>query len=192
MPDFPTPFSSSQPFFQTSEPITFQLQANEEAARRRAAASAGASSSSTTASTTASTTVVGGNRPDPKQVFQTLTAAVTSLGDVLNKGQDVSGALAQLATALATFTQSLSPTTATAQTSNTPVGQLPPALRNPPPAPPLGIAPPNPSAGPNQAFLELPPGAERGGLPPQPVFKPEPPVGLYPASAGAPAFWTAP
>ncbi|MBM3270356.1 MAG: hypothetical protein FJZ01_22200 [Candidatus Sericytochromatia bacterium] len=189
MPDFPAPFSTSQPFFQTSEPITFQLQANEEAARRRSAANAGAGAPPPAAP------AGGAQKPDPRQVFQTLSAAVTNLGEVLNKGQDVSSALATLANALATFTTALNPAApppqnAPAPAQNAGVGQLPPALRNPPPAPPTGIAPPNPSAGPNQAFIELPVGAERGGLPPQPVFKPEPPVGLYPASAGAPAFWT--
>jgi hypothetical protein len=189
MPDFPAPFNSNQAFFQTTEPITYQLAANEDAARRRGTSQAGATGTSPP-------------RPDPKQVFQTLTAAVTGLGDVLNKGQDVSGALATLANALASFTQSLTvapppppPPTPPAQTppaQNTGGGPLPPALVNPPPAPPFGIARPNPSAGPNQAFIELPVGTERAGLPPQPPMKPEPPIGLYPPEAGAPVFWTTP
>lgn len=200
MPDFP---NVNNPFFQTPVPITFQMQAAEEAARRRATlqvsasttsgASTTTSTSSTTGGTTTSTTSTGGSGGTasttgsltPAQAFQNLQGAVTALGTVLSQGQNVNQALGNLAQVLAAFTQAVSQPQSGSQTTPPPRPTNPNA--NPAPAPPLGIAPPNPRS----QHIELPPGSERAGLPPQPPMKPEPPIGLYAPSVGAPSFWTA-
>lgn len=198
----------NNPFFSTAVPVTFQMQAWEEAAKRRAAAQQLSTSSSasgsfttsvftgTTSSTAPGTVAItgttgggtagsGGSTPvTPAKAFENLQGAVTALGSVLNSGQNVNQALGNLATILAAFTQAVAQPGSGSQTSPPP--QVNPHA-NPAPAPPLGIAPPNPRS----QHIQLPPGTERAGLPPQPPMKPEPPVGLYPAGAGAPSFWTA-
>lgn len=187
----------NNPFFQTAAPVTFQMQAWEESAKRRAAAQGAQAPSpqapaaqATAQPAPASGTASGGAAAaNPTDIFKSLQTAVTALGDVLSKGQNVNQALGNLAQVLASFSQSITQPQSGAQpTTTTQPNRVVNPNGNPAPAPPLGIAPPNPRS----QHIQLPPGTERAGLPPQPPMKPEPPIGLYPQGAGAPVFWTQP